>query len=51
MAKRQQYRALKGMNYGPKDKRVEPGDIVSDLPTGAIASLLEQGAIEVVEEE
>lgn len=42
------YRALTGMDY--EDKRVEPGDIVSDLPGNSVVWLLEQGHIETVED-
>jgi hypothetical protein len=40
-----QYRALVGIDY-PPNKRVEAGDIVSDLPGDAIKWLLEDGLIE-----
>ena len=39
------YRALTGLNY-PPDKRVEAGDIVSDLPEKSILWLLKEGFIE-----
>jgi hypothetical protein len=39
------YRALTGLNY-PPDKRVEAGDIVSDLPEKSIPWLLKDGFIE-----
>jgi hypothetical protein len=42
------YRALVGLNYGKANKRVEPGEEVTDLPAGSLAWLLEQGAIEPV---
>lgn len=41
------YRILTGLNYG--NRRVEPGDVVSDLPAAAVKWLVEQGAIERVE--
>jgi len=40
-----QYRALVGIDY-PPNKRVEAGEIVSDLPGDAIKWLLEDGFIE-----
>jgi hypothetical protein len=40
-----QYRVLAGIDY-PPNKRVEIGDLVSDLPTSAIKNLLDIGAIE-----
>ena len=46
---RPQFRALVGMNYA--DRRVEPGEIVSDIPETSIAWLLEQGLIEPVAEQ
>lgn len=39
---------LIGMNYG--QKRVEPGDIVSDVPKQSIPWLLEQGVIAPADE-
>lgn len=47
------YRAKVGMNYPDplrpgEEKRVEAGDIVTDLPAPSIPGLLEQGAIEPV---
>jgi hypothetical protein len=42
------YRALTGLNY-PPDKRVEAGDIVSDLPEKSIVWLLKDGFIEEVD--
>jgi len=46
----ERYRVLKGLNYpGPLDGseiRREPGDFADDLPTTAIARLIEGGAIE-----
>lgn len=41
------YRALVGMNY-PPDRRVEAGDVVSDIPAKSIKWLREQGLIELV---
>lgn len=43
-----QYRALVGLDY-PPNKRVEAGEIVSDLPGNSIKWLLESGAIESVD--
>ena len=43
------YRVLMGIHY-PPDKRAEPGQIVEDLPAKSIAWLVEQLAIEPVEE-
>ena len=40
-----QYRAMVGIDY-PPNKRVEAGDVVSDLPGDSIKWLLEQGLIE-----
>lgn len=37
------YMAMTGLDYG--DKRVEAGELVSDLPTKSVAWLLEQGLI------
>lgn len=42
------YRALVGMNY-PPDRRVEAGDVVSDIPAKSLKWLREQGLIELVE--
>jgi hypothetical protein len=39
------YRALTGLNY-PPDKRVEAGQIVSDLPEKSVSWLLKEGFIE-----
>lgn len=38
------YKALVGMNYA--GKRVEPGDIVEDIPSKSLSWLLDQGCIE-----
>lgn len=43
-----QYRAVVGLDY-PPNKRVEAGEIVSDLPGNSIKWLLESGAIESVD--
>jgi hypothetical protein len=40
-----QYRATVGIDY-PPNKRVEAGELVSDLPGDSIKWLLEQGHIE-----
>lgn len=45
-----QYRAIKGINYPPGNRRANPGDVVDDLPAASIKSLLAMGAIEEVEE-
>ena len=42
------YKVLVGLDYG--DKRIEAGEIVSDLPTKSVSWLKEQGLIEEVEE-
>jgi hypothetical protein len=42
------YRALTGLSY-PPDKRVEAGDIVSDLPEKSALWLLKDGFIEEVD--
>jgi hypothetical protein len=39
------YRVLRGIDY-PPNKRVEAGQVATDLPATAIAWLLEDGAIE-----
>ena len=41
------YKVLVGLDYG--DKRVEEGDVVSDIPSKSVAWLKEQGLIEDVE--
>lgn len=43
-----QYRTLVGIDY-PPNKRVEAGEVVSDLPGDSIKWLLESGAIEPVD--
>ena len=43
------YNVLGGLNYGPTDKRVVAGEVVSDLPPESVAWLVEQGHIELVE--
>lgn len=43
------YRALTGLNY--RDKRVEAGAIVEDLPKDSIGWLKEQGLIVQIKEE
>jgi len=40
----QSYRVLRGINY--PGGRVEPGDLVDDLPEGSVGWLLDDGAIE-----
>ena len=40
------YRVLVGLNY--RDKRVEPGDVVDDIPRSAVSWLKAQGKIELV---
>lgn len=44
-----EYRVIIGIDY--KGKRVEPGDIVDDLPKGQIHNLRALGAIEPVHHE
>lgn len=43
------YRALKGMNY--RDRRVEAGDIVDDLPKDSISWLVEKGVVVKIADE
>ena len=43
------YNVLVGLNYGPTDKRVEPGDVTGDLPPESVKWLVEQGHIELIE--
>jgi hypothetical protein len=43
------YEVLVGLNYPPDNKRAEPGDVVSDLPTESISWLLAQGVIALQE--
>lgn len=51
------YRALIGINYSPgkgkdkREKRVRPGDLVSDLPASAVQELLDLGLIIPAEED
>jgi hypothetical protein len=45
-AKKTQYKALVGLNYG--DSRVEAGAVVNDIPEDSIGWLLECNAIEKV---
>ncbi len=45
----ERYRVLRGVNYGADDRRAEPGDIVDDIPTTAVAFLRDEGAIEHIE--
>jgi len=42
------YMAMTGIDYG--NKRVETGELVSDLPTKSVAWLLEQGLIVLSDE-
>lgn len=42
------YRAVVGIDY-PPDRRVEAGDLVTDLPAKSIKWLREQGLIELVD--
>jgi hypothetical protein len=51
---KQKWRVLVGMNYPPNgragtERRVEPGEVVDDLPAAAVAGLAEQGVIEPAE--
>lgn len=41
------YKALVGLDYGNPSKRVEAGEIVSDLPAQSVSWLLEQGMVEL----
>lgn len=53
MASKKVYRVLVGMNYPMKDhkeKRVEAGDKVSDLPEKSIPELVKLGYVEEVGE-
>lgn len=43
------YKALTGLDYGKPSKRVEAGELVSDLPTASIKWLLEQNLIELAD--
>ena len=40
-----QYRVLVGINYGPTDKRAEPGDVVDDLPAGIVETWIAEKVI------
>lgn len=42
------YMAMTGIDYG--NKRIEAGELVSDLPTKSVAWLLEQGLIVLSDE-
>ena len=42
------YMAMTGLDYG--DKRVEAGELVSDLPAKSVTWLLEQGLIVLSDE-
>ena len=42
------YMAMTGLDYG--DKRVEAGELVSDLPSKSVTWLLEQGLIVLSDE-
>lgn len=44
------YLAKVGLNYGDPEKRVEPGEVVDDLPETAIDGLLAAGAVEPEEQ-
>lgn len=41
------YRALVGLDY-PPDRRVEPGEVSSDIPAKSVKWLLDAGLIEAV---
>jgi hypothetical protein len=43
----QNYKVHAGIDY--QGKRAEPGDVISDLPSGSVDWLLEQGIIEKIE--
>lgn len=53
MARSRYYRVLTGLNYPGKrgEKRVEPGEIVSDIPSASLEWLLSRGCVEKVKEE
>ena len=40
------FKVLIGVNYGPTDKRAEPGDIIDDFPAADAKSFVEQGILE-----
>lgn len=40
-----EYRVITGLNYGPDNRRAEPGDKVDDLPGKSVRWLLDQGHI------
>lgn len=47
------FKVLVGINYptkGGKEKRAEPGEVVSDIPAKSIGWLVEQGIIEPLPE-
>ena len=44
-----QYKALAGLEYGKPTKRVEAGEVVSDIPAGSVKWLLEQNLIELAD--
>lgn len=43
------YRVVDGLNY--RDKRAEPGDVVTDLPARSVPWLVEQGLVVHVDDE
>ena len=43
------YKALTGLEYGKPTKRVEAGEVVSDIPAGSVKWLLEQNLIELAD--
>lgn len=44
------YRVNVGLNYGPDDRRAEPGEVVSDLPSASIKWLVKAGHITPVDD-
>lgn len=46
-AGRRQFRVLVGVNYGPRDVRREPGELVDDIPATVVAAWLSEGVIEL----
>ena len=43
------YKALTGLDYGKPPKRVEAGELMSDLPIASVKWLLEQNLIELAD--
>ncbi len=51
--KRVRYRAVVGLDYSVsgEHRRVEPGEVVSDIPAGSVGWLLGCGAVEEVSDD